>query len=606
MIGEIKMEPRLLNFTPDMPRTDYPRPQWMREDWLCLNGQWEFAIDHGNSGTDRKMFISGDYPLSITVPFCPESELSGVVYKDFMAGVWYRKNINLEKTAGKRYILNFGAVDYLCQVWVNGVFCGKHEGGYCSFFFDITSVLKDGENTIVVNAQDELVFPDRPTGKQCRVYESYGTRYTRTTGIWQTVWIDIVPDKYMVRSKMLPSAKDCTLTAEITGIGTESGDNVMLTAFYDGRKVGESCATFSGDHAVAQLKLSEEHLWNVLAPELYDLEIKLISNGEVIDTVYSYFGLRDVALTDRYLTVNGKPVFMRTVLDQGYNPKGIYTGPSDEFLKKDIELAIDLGFNGARLHQRIFEERTLYWADRLGYLVWDEYPWGNDLGSVSGLRTIIPEWTDLMHRDFNHPALIGWCPLNETYHLMALDEDTHRLLYRISKAIDPTRPVIDASGGMHYDTDMFDVHDYEDDPEVFRNYFEPMKNDPKAFHCPIPRYVGNAPRRPIEYKGQPYWVSEYGGILWNPKAHPNDKIWGYGKNPKTEEEFIVRYEKLTKVLLEHPRICGFSYTQLTDIEFEQNGLYFYDRSPKFSKDVYDRIRAVNRLAAYIETETEDK
>jgi len=336
------------------------------------------------------------------------------------------------------------------------------------------------------------------------------------------------------------------------------------------------------------------------APELYDLTVELLDGGQPVDTVQSYFGLRDVALTDRALTINSKPVFMRTILDQGFNPEGIYTAPDDEFLKRDIELSMELGFNGARLHQRVFEERTLYWADRLGYLVWGEYAGARDICTVQGCADFMPEWMETMRRDYNHPALIGWCPLNESYHKMELDPETHRLLYRVTKAYDPTRPVIDASGGLHYDTDMFDVHDYEQDPDVFRAYYEPMKEDPMAWYDPSPRYVGNAPRRTMEYKGQPFWVSEYGGTFWNPDLKPGTDGWGYGNAPKTEEEFADRYERLTGVLLSHPRICGFCYTQLTDIEQEQNGLYRYDRTRKLPDWVYDRIRKANTAIAEIE------
>jgi len=262
---------------------------------------------------------------------------------------------------------------------------------------------------------------------------------------------------------------------------------------------------------------------------------------------------------------------------------------------------MELGFNGARLHQRVFEERTLYWADKLGYIVWDEFPSGFDLSSADGTASVMPEWLEVIERDFNHPALIGWCPLNESYHHLVMDPETHRTFYRTTKLADPTRPCIDCSGGWHYDTDMFDVHDYEQDPDTYRAYFAPMAEDAAACHVPINRYLGRNPRREMEYKGQPYWVSEYGGTFWNPTvAKTSAEAWGYGNEPHTEEEFTARYEGLTKVLLEHPRICGFCYTQLTDIEQEQNGLYFFDRTRKLPDWCYDRIRAANMQKAAIE------
>lgn len=591
------MEPKLINQTEGMPRCDYPRPQWERAEWINLNGKWQFAFDFSRSGLERGMMEGGDYPLEILVPFCPESKLSGIGYTDFIPAVWYRRTLTLDPLPSGRALLHFGAVDYLSEVFVNGRSCGKHKGGYTSFTLDITDALKKGENTIVVYAEDDLRSGKQPFGKQSERLASYACSYTRTTGIWQTVWLEFVPEAYLVSAHIIPRAKDARAEITLTGHHTD-GALISVRASFEGKCVGKAEAHFSGSYASLSLPLSEAHLWEPGKPALYDLTFTL----EGGDTVRSYFGLRDLSWEGRALKINGKPVFMRTVLDQGFNPEGVYTAPDDDFLRRDIELSMALGFNGARLHQRVFEERTLYWADKLGYLVWGEFPDGCDLGSADGIEQLLPEWLESMERDFNHPALIGWCPFNETYHRMALDEETHRILYDVSKRCDPTRPVIDASGGMHYDTDMFDVHDYEQDPAVFASYFEPMKEDPAAFHCPIERYVGNSPRRPIAYKGQPYWVSEYGGTFWDPDPTAREKGWGYGDAPRTEEDFARRYEELTKVLLDHPRICGFCYTQLTDIEQEQNGLYAYDRSKKHPDWVYDRIRNANIAASAVEKE----
>jgi len=593
----------LLNNENRIPRADYPRPQWMRREWLCLNGEWEFAFDFSNSGRERDMQSGGDYPLRILVPFCPESKLSGIVYRDFIPAVWYRKKLYLKRRPGYRMIINFGAVDYLSELFVNGQSVGTHRGGYSSFSFDITDFVGDGENTLVVYAQDNTRSASQPVGKQSTEYKSFACSYTRTTGIWQTVWIEYVPMGYLMRAKLTPNAQDGTLAMELFGDGIKAGDYVTASASYQGQDVGSTRIGFSGQTACGSIVLTEKHCWNVGKPELYDLLFQLhdAKSGAVTDTVYSYFGLRDVTLNETALTVNQQPVFMRLVLDQGFNPDGIYTFPDDHALKHDIELMQDLGFNGARLHQRVFEERTLYWADRMGYIVWSEYANGNDVGSAQCIEDFMPEWLEVMKRDYNHPSIVGWCPFNETYHAMALDTETHRILYNVTKAFDPFRPCIDASGGMHYDTDMFDVHDYEQDPEKYAAYFEPMKSDKSACHVPINRYVGNSPRRPIAYKGQPYWVSEYGGTFWKPSiANESTEGWGYGDAPHSEQEFAERYAALTRVLMQHPRICGFCYTQLTDIEQEQNGLFLYDRSPKFSLAVYDKIREVNTETAAVE------
>jgi len=548
------------------------------------------------------MTEGGEYPLTIRIPFCPESRLSGIGYTDFIPAVWYRKTLHIDSLPAGKSLLHFGAVDYEAEIYVNGTLCGTHRGGYASFTVDITPALKVGDNSLVVYAADDLRSGKQPFGKQSEQFKSYACSYTRTTGIWQSVWLEEVPEAFLDHSRMIPHAADHALEISLFGCGIKPGMSVGLIAKYQGRTVGKSLAHFSGQQASAWLKVEEVHLWNPGEPALYDLEIGLLDEaGRVLDRVESYFALRDVSLSDCALQINGKNVFMRTVLDQGFNPEGIYTAPDGEFLKHDIELAMAMGFNGARFHQRVFEDRSLYWADRLGYLVWAEYANGHEDRSMEDLKNFLPEWMETLEHEMNHPSVIGWCPLNETYHAHVLDPETHRTLYRVTKAMDPSRPVIDASGGMHYDTDLFDVHDYEQDPALYASYFEDMKKDPASFHCPISRYLGmEVPPRPIAYKGQPYWVSEYGGTFWNPDIKPGEEGWGYGDGPKTEEEFAGRYEGLTAVLLEHPRICGFCYTQLTDIEQEQNGLLRFDRSPKFDKFVYDRIRRANMAPAAVE------
>ena len=602
------IESVLKNPKKNMPRTDYPRPMWMRNEWYCLNGEWDFEFDFGASGIERGMIENGDYTKKINVPFCPESKLSGIEYTDFMKSVWYRKKVELHCPEGQRAILHFGAVDYQTRVWVNGKFCGSHKGGYCAFEFDVTSCLVDGENTITVYATDDIKSYKQPRGKQASAYKSHDCSYTRTTGIWQTVWLEFVPDKYLITSKMTPHASSGSIDINLKANDFGMKDYyVKLEAFYDGKLVGEKTARFVGDRADVSLEVSEVHLWDVLSPELYDLKIQLFREGEknATDTVYSYFALRDIAFNENGLTVNGRNVFMRLILDQGFNPDGIYTAPSAEFLEKDIDMAIELGFNGARLHQRIFEDRTLYYADKKGYIVWIEYANGSDLSTPEDTEIMLAEWLEVINSHYSHPAVVGWCPLNETYHDMALHEGTHTMLYRVTKELDPYRPVIDASGGIHYLTDMYDIHDYQQDPEKLAASYAPMLTDPNAFYNPTTdlSYRGAAPlRKGYGYFGQPYWVSEYGGALWNPRyKNQSCKVFGYGKL-QTEEAFAERYEKLTDVLLSHPRICGFCYTQLTDVEQEQNGLYYYDREKKFSPEIYERIRLINQKRAAVEKE----
>ena len=579
-----------------IPRPEYPRPQFVRDSWMNLNGQWDFIFDFGNSGVEREFYRDGNFdaavkasamPTSITVPFCPESRLSGIGYTDFIPAVWYRRRFALgaQQLRG-RTLLHFSAVDYRSIVWINGRPAGEHTGGYSSFELDISALVHEGENTVVVYAEDDNRSGVQPRGKQSDKYYSHACSYTRTTGIWQTVWLEFTPKEAISCAKITPFVSDgrILVDAETTG-----GSAVSAEAYYDGKPVGKAGASVTFGRASFEMKLSELRLWDVGKPELYDLVLTLDSG----DTVKCYFGMRSVEIREKGLYLNGKPVFMRTVLDQGFNPEGIYTAPSDGFLKRDIELSMDLGMNGARLHQRVFEERFLYWADHLGYLCWGEYANGSRMDDGRGIGYFLPEWMEVLKRDYSHPAIIGWCPYNESYWAHDLDGINQKVTYAVTKEMDPYRPVIDASGGVHFVTDMFDMHDYDQNPESLKANLDKMLKDPGYVHNPIHQEQC----RLNIYGGQPYWISEYGGTFWNPDEPGG---WGYGNAPKTEEEFAERYAGLTTVLLRHPLVCGFCYTQLTDIEQEQNGLYKYDRSRKFGDKVYDAIRKANTQTAAIE------
>ena len=576
-----------------MMRTEYPRPQMVREKWANLNGKWDFLFDFSKSGLERKLYLSENFDnckgLKINVPFCPESKLSGIGYTDFIPAVWYKRDFTLtDEESLYKVCINFGAVDYKAKIWVNGNFAGEHIGGYSSFAFDISKHVKAGTNTLIVYAEDDNRSGKQPIGKQSVTHYSQVCSYTRTTGIWQTVWLEFLPKEHIKSYRVYPNVSDKNVRIDTF---VEGSGKVEYRVKYNGKSVGSATASANYGTATAVIELSELYLWDVGQPELYDLEILFRD-----DRIDGYFGMRNVDIRPDALYLNGKPLYMRTILDQGFNPEGIYTAPDDEFLKRDIELAMELGFNGARLHQRVFEERTLYWADKLGYIIWGEYANGSDLSSPEGISYLLPEWIETVKRDFNHPSIIGWCINNESYWMKDVNPLCQTVIYDTTKDIDPTRPVIDASGGIHFKTDMFDVHDYTHDPESFKNKFAPMLEDKNFYHNPIHQ---KQLERNI-YSGQPYWVSEYGGIFWNPDLKPEEYGWGYGENVKSEEEFAKRYEGLTSVLLENKRICGFCYTQLTDIEQEQNGLYKYDRTKKFSDEVYERIRKANTAKAEIE------
>ena len=568
-----------------LPRPEHPQPQMERSAWRSLNGAWQFAFDFGRSGLDRHFERRDALDTTITVPFCPESVLSGVHYTDFIPAVWYARAFTLtpEELSG-RVLLHFGAVDYEAHVFVNGEPAGTHRGGYTSFCFDITDLCRAGENRLSVYAEDDNRTGKQPRGKQCESFDSQGCDYTRTTGIWQTVWLEFVPETYIQSVQYYSNITEGTLfvQAKLCGAGT-----FMVQASFEGRPCGEASARAENGFAAVTLPLSELHLWDVGQGNLYDLTLTFGS-----DSVKSYAGMREVRIEGRRVLLNGRPVFQRLVLDQGFYPDGIYTAPDESALVRDIELSLAAGFNGARLHQKVFEPRFLYHCDRLGYLAWGEMAnWGLDYSDPAALEAFLGEWLDAVGRDFNHPSIVGWCPFNETW-----DREGRRqldsllaMVYRVTKQLDPTRPCIDTSGNFHVVTDIYDVHDYEQDPASFAAHYE-------AFRTGGAFYDAQAARQQYDGK-KPMFVSEYGGIKWNPQGDV-EKAWGYGDGPATEEAFIERYRGLTEALLSNPNMFGFCYTQLYDVEQETNGLYTYSREPKFDMAVF---HAINTQPAACET-----
>lgn len=568
-----------------IPRPEYPRPQFVRAGWLNLNGTWQFEVDQGCSGEARGLVGAETLQGQIVVPFCPESKLSGVENKDFMRCVWYKRSFVLpEEAAGQRVFLRFGAADYRTRVWVNGTFIGMHEGGYTAFAFEITAALTSGENRLTVSCEDDTRDPLQPRGKQSELYHSHHCDYTRTTGIWQTVWLEWTGSAMMEQIFLTPDAENARVSIRVK-LSRAEGCVLAAEAYYDGDGVGAAVCETAADHAEISLDLSCRELWDIGKPNLYDLKLTLSRDGEIVDCVDSYFGLRSVALSGRRFLLNGRPIFQRLVLDQGFYPDGIYTAPTDEALRRDIELSLAMGFNGARLHQKVFEPRFLYWADHMGYLCWGEMAnWGLDHSRIGALAAFLKEWTDAVERDYSAPCIIGWCPFNETW-----DVDGHRqendvlsLVYRVTKALDKTRPCIDTSGNYHVVTDIYDVHDYVQDPAVFRERYD-GKLDP---------IFERFPERQQPKAGEIFFMSEYGGIRWS-----DGDGWGYGEGPKTKEEFLARYRGLTEPLQDNPSMMGLCYTQLTDVEQEQNGLYTYDRVPKFDPAV---IAAINQRKAACE------
>jgi len=594
-----------------IPRGEYPRPQFVRGDWLCLNGPWEFEIDPADSGLERGIL---DRPLRdrIVVPFCPESGLSGIGNTDFLNALWYRREVVIPpKWKGRKILLHFQAVDYDATVWVSAgdgwTEVARHRGGFTPITCDLGGLAKAGEKiTIAVRARDDS-RRNQPRGKQSDRFENYGCLYTRTTGIWQSVWMEPVSAISMKRPRITPDLARRLFHVEVPLTANAPGLKLKATLSDGGRTICTAATSAELSlAAVVDLQVPTDRCrpWSPDDPHLYDLLLELAdAGGRVIDRATSYAGLRSVAIEGQAVKINGKAVFQRLVLDQGFYPDGILTAPTDAALARDIELAQQAGFNGARLHQKVFEERFLYHADRLGYLVWGEFPdWG-----CSGRgphwdhqqpgATYITQWLEELQRDYSHPCIIGWCPLNETHQAIGdrqtvLDDVTWGL-FQAAKAMDPTRPVLDASGYSHRvgDADVYDSHDYEQDVEKFR-----------ARHAGLAEgkpFVNADPDRTysIAYRGQPYFVSEFGGIWWNPNVRPGEPSWGYGQRPADIEEFYRRFKGLCDTLLQNPRMFGYCYTQLTDVFQEQNGIYTFDRQAKFD---LARIRAAQAAVAACE------
>lgn len=568
-----------------VPRKEHPNPQMLRKDWINLNGTWDFMFDFSASGIDRKFYEIADWNKKITVPFCPESKLSGIAYVDFIPMVWYRKIVCLNEEQLKgRTLLHFGAVDYECHVWINGENAGRHQGGYTSFTLDITDFVKPGENSIIVCAKDDNRSGKQPRGKQSEFFDSRGCDYTRTTGIWQTVWLEFVPTQYIKKLEYYPNLHDKTLTLRAF---TEGSGQFSAIARFEGKDCGNANA-YSHGQVTITLPLSELHLWGIGEGNLYDLELRFED-----DLVQSYFGMREIQIDGEKILLNGKPVFQRLVLDQGYYPDGIYTAPDEESMIHDIEISLQAGFNGARLHQKVFEPRFLYHCDKMGYIVWGEYgSWGIDHSSTAALEIYLPEWLEAVERDFNHPAIILWCPFNETWDFKGRkqDDDMIRMVWDVTKRIDVTRPCIDTSGNYHVITDLYDLHDYEQNPRALREAYRKFEEGGKL--------VGTFPERQQPKANVPVMLSEYGGIKWDVEQ-TEQPSWGYGQAPASEAEYIERYRGLTDALLDNPHMCGFCYTQLYDVEQEKNGLYTYSRQPKFDMEIFKQINT--RMAKIEET-----
>lgn len=575
------------------PRAEYPRPQFARERWLNLNGEWAFEFDDGNVG-EREGWPSGERAFSrtIVVPYCYQSESSGIGETAFHDIVWYRRSFRLPADyAGSRILLHFGAVDYEARVWVNGKLVASHEGGHTPFQADITDALADGDNALVVRAVDYSRDVTLPRGKQFWEEKSAGIFYTRTTGIWQTVWIEPVAETHVARFRATPDIDNNEVKLQTFVEGAAGRDaSLRATVTFQGALVSEDTfrITRSSETRTIAIHDFNDHglgrWWSPEKPQLYDLRLTLLVDGQETDAVQGYFGMRKISIEDGVVLLNNRPYEMRMVLDQGYWPTGLLTAPTDEDLKRDVELAKEMGFNGARKHQKIEDPRYLYWADRLGLLVWGEMANAYHF-SESYVGRVTREWLEAVERDYNHPCIVAWVPINESWGVtnILVDEQQqqHALaMYHMTKSIDPTRPVISNDGWELVKTDLVTIHDYEWRKDVLAERYSSV--DKALGARPGNRWI-LVPGFP--YEGQPILMTEFGGIGFKKSGWEG---WGYS-GASDDADYEQRLRDVIAPIAQAPLLQGYCYTQLTDVEQEINGLLTYDRQPKIP---LERIREI--------------
>ena len=572
------------------PQRAHPNPQLQRSQWISLNGSWRFLFDDERS-LHHPLEIDG-WDRTIQVPFPPESEASGIGDRGFHACCWYERDFELQPDNG-RVILRFGAVDYAAKVWVNNHLAATHEGGHTPFFADITSLLEpSGRQKVTVLVVDDPHDLTKPRGKQDWQEEPHAIWYPRTTGIRQTVWIERVARTYVDKIRWTPHVESYALRFETRVAGDPVEDLAIEVTLRHGKRLLARDRYQVIDHEADRFivladpgidDFRNELLWSPERPTLLDATVRLLAGDRVIDEFTSYTALRSVSvLRDRFM-LNGRPYMLRMVLDQGYWPETLMAAPSDEALRKDVELAKAMGFNGVRKHQKIEDPRYLYWADRLGLMVWEEMPSAYRFTRTAIKRTV-REWSEAIERDYSHPCVVAWIPFNESWgvpELTAQQAQRHAVeaLYHLTKTLDATRPVIGNDGWESSATDIIGIHDYDANTEHLRQRYGPEIKTEQLFDR----------RRPggrvltldgYPHRGQPIMLTEFGGIALARASSPAaPHTWGYS-TAKDSDEFAVLFERLVEAVVHTALFSGFCYTQFADTFQEANGLLRADRTPK--------------------------
>ncbi len=577
-------------------RSEYPRPDLKREKWQTLNGFWLFDFDPHNRGIREKWYKEHKYSRQIEVPFVFQSKLSGIKSEEKSDVIWYSKEFTIDSGLKKgRCLLHFGAVDYKADVWLDGYYLGSHEGGYTPFSFDITDAVsaQTESYTLTVRCEDSQDCT-QPRGKQSFRSSPFECWYTPSSGIWQSVWLEGVGDYYIRSIRLTPDVDEAAIDAEICLNLPPSNCTIHLSACFDGKVHAiQSTSVFQSSVIKTRLFLPQDgqlmgvHLWQPSSPSLYDLEVKVICDGIVTDQINTYFGMRKIEICNGQILLNNQVLNQRLVLDQGYWPDGLLTAPSCESLQKDVELVLQMGFNGVRMHQKIEDPIFLYYADKCGLLVWEELPSAYYYSDLEK-RNLLRDMAEVIHRDYNHPCIVVWTPLNESWGVPWIETNQNvakfaDALFALIHALDNTRLVSGNDGWEQASTDLFTVHDYSALPEELNKGYDGSYS--MYFGAPGSNRLLSA--RSYDHRGKPIILSEYGGIAMKKDISGNN--WGYNQCANTAEELLERFRSITSAAKNLPGFSGYCYTQLTDVFQEVNGLLDMHRLPKVDLQEIRRI-----------------
>jgi beta-galactosidase/beta-glucuronidase len=582
----------------------YPRPRMCRDQWAGLDGTWEFAHDDADEGLTARWFdpsATEPFTQRIEVPYPPESPASGVGARGVHPVVWYRRRVPPDALGvggdHRRVLVHFGAVDYRARVWFDGQLVAVHVGGQTPFTADVTDAMAPDarEHVIVVRAEDHPDDLDQPRGKQDWRETPHGIWYERTTGIWQSVWAETVPADHIVDVAFTPDVAAGVVRSEVTVARTPARPLVLALRLTLGEEVLAELSsvvttrTTGVDITVPALRNGQDRarlLWTPETPVLVDVEVVLRDgrSQEVVDSVASYLGLRTVSVGGGSFSLNGQPYYTRSVLNQGFREQTHLASRGSDELRGEVELTKAMGFNSVRVHQKAEDPRFLFWADRLGLMVWAETA-GAYAFSPAAVGLLMTEWLDLVQRDRSHPCVVAWVPVNESWGVQDIavvpaQRAFARSLADVTRALDASRPVMSNEGWEHVDSDILGLHDYTVDPEVLRARYVDRQAAAETVlsgHGPQGRrpILGDEQVRAFQAGRSPLMVTEFGGI----SVSDDDQTWGYG-HAGSDSEYAALLTRLFDALRASSEVVGFCYTQYMDTGQETNGLIYADGTPK--------------------------